>query len=233
MKILNIIAISKVKKSLNEFASFINKNLDVNFNLINKNLIKKKRGGVITLLKSPHVNKNAQEQFEIEQFGLSFNIKTLRPFNFLVFLKKIKLYIFPAVKIKVKSLNINNQRKIINKKNLNLDNYYIQTYSVLGKELIKLLTDNKKKEFYCDNIRKITIYKKKFDSDHYYKLVKIIGKKVLCQEIALKLLKMKKIVNCRSLKMKKKFLAYDRYTRSMKRKFLTYDLLKAFDTFGQ
>lgn len=237
MKIFNIIAISKIKKSLNEFASFMNKNLRVNFNLVNKNLNKKNKKKVITLLKSPHVNKNAQEQFEIEQFGLSLNVKTIKPFNFLMFLKKIKVSTFPAVKIKVKNLNINNRRKITDKKNLNLNNYYIKTYAVLCKELIKLTADSKRKELYLDTIKKITTCKEKMDSSRYYKRVKTkilcVRETTLCTKRSLKLIKIEKIVNARSLKIKRKSLVYSQYIKSLRRKSLAYALLKTFDNFGQ
>lgn len=219
MKIFNIVAISKIKKSLNEFAYFINRNILVNFNFVNKTRIKKNKKKVITILKSPHVNKNAQEQFEIKKFGLNFNIKTTRPFNFLMYLKKIKLYIFPAVTIKVGNLNPNNPQKITYKKKISLNNY-VKLRSELTKRFIKRTGDiiRERKNFYFHNQQEITDKKKVNSYNHYARLNLIIAR-VKCRRIRLVLLGIKAIPMLKeSLRMKAP---------------RTYAILKTFDNLGQ
>ena len=61
------------------------------------------------------------------------NVKSIKPFNFLMF-KKMKVSTFPADKIKVKNLNINNLHKIMDNFFLNFDKYYVQTCAVFCKE---------------------------------------------------------------------------------------------------
>ena len=63
------------KESLILYKAFINqifKNLNISFNFIN--LPNKKK--ILTLLKSPHVNKSAREQFQIKSYKLLILIKS-------------------------------------------------------------------------------------------------------------------------------------------------------------
>lgn len=57
---------------------------------------------VFTLLKSPHVHKSAQDQFEYLLFSTNVNLYSFNSSNFLFILKKINSKLFPDVKIKVK-----------------------------------------------------------------------------------------------------------------------------------
>jgi ribosomal protein S10 len=93
---------SKDKKSLYHFLNFLKRNIRTQnsqlfFNILRKKKAKKK----ITVLKSPHVNKTAQEQFgysvhSIEMSCCSWEIK-----KYILLLKKARNYLFPAVKIKI------------------------------------------------------------------------------------------------------------------------------------
>lgn len=93
---------SKDKKSLHHLfnlskCNIITQNFKVFFNLLRKEKVIKK----VTVLKSPHVNKTAQEQFgyrfySAEIFCYSWEIK-----KYLLVLKKIKNQLFPGIKIQI------------------------------------------------------------------------------------------------------------------------------------
>lgn len=103
----HITIISKNKNSIKNFFKFFNQILK-NLNKIKKYLKKKHKIKILTILKSPHVNKTAQEQFEtrfyLSQITIYYSPKNLQ---LLIFLKKIKVYLFPDLKIKIK-FSINN-----------------------------------------------------------------------------------------------------------------------------
>jgi len=90
------------KSARNCFLFFFNNRSKLNLNIIKKSKDKKRRKNVLTILKSPHVNKAAQEQFESRLFSKQINIHALKSKQFLLILKRIKTYLFPDVKIKTK-----------------------------------------------------------------------------------------------------------------------------------
>jgi ribosomal protein S10 len=93
---------SKDKKSLHHFLSFLKHNIKTqNFQLSFNSLRKKKVVKKVTVLKSPHVNKTAQEHFgytlySIELLCYSWEIK-----KYLIILKKIRNQLFPGIKIQI------------------------------------------------------------------------------------------------------------------------------------
>ena len=124
MKTLNLLISSKNKKSLDNFLKIFNEKFSIiDSTFIKKNYQKKLKKTVITILKSPHVNKTAQEQFEIRYLSRQIQIYTLRIFKFLIFLKKLKIYLFPSIHIKIKIVHNKKQTTLINKRIFNLDNY--------------------------------------------------------------------------------------------------------------
>jgi ribosomal protein S10 len=88
---------------------------------------KKSRKKIVTVLKSPHVNKTAQEQFEKISILNQVCIKSHRINKFLVLLKKIFLNNYPDIKILIDFKTSNNQPKFTTKPfnhlRLNLTNY--------------------------------------------------------------------------------------------------------------
>ena len=58
----------------------------------------------VTVLKSPHVNKTAQEQFEYRFYSKNFLIRSFKPFTFFSCLKKLKILSFPGVNLEIKGL---------------------------------------------------------------------------------------------------------------------------------
>jgi hypothetical protein len=93
---------------------------------------------VFTILKSPHVNKNAQEQIEYRIFAKDINILSFHILKFLILIKKIKMNLCPDVKIQIKFVSNNKIIKKTKLKSLNPDNY---------KTNIFFLYDNKHVEF--------------------------------------------------------------------------------------
>ncbi len=87
---------SKERKFINNFLKIIKKNL-IFFNIHNKKTKKKK----ITVLKSPHVNKKAQEQFESRIYSIKLNFMFSESKKYIILLKKIKNFLLPGITIKV------------------------------------------------------------------------------------------------------------------------------------
>lgn len=93
---------SKDKKSLHYFLRFLKhstktQNFQLFFNLLRKEKRKKK----ITILKSPHVNKTAQEQFQYTVHSVEVSCYSWEIKKYLILLKKIKNQLFPDVKIRI------------------------------------------------------------------------------------------------------------------------------------
>ena len=104
MKII-IILTSKNLNSLNEFLKFFNYFLKKNNPEILKNLkitSKKTRFKKFSVLRSPHVHKQGQEQFELRKFSKKIVINRLLYPRFLVSLKKIKRVLFSDVRISIR-----------------------------------------------------------------------------------------------------------------------------------
>jgi ribosomal protein S10 len=120
-----ITIISKNKISIKIFFKVLNKVLQ-NFKNVKKCLKKKRKIKILTILKSPHVNKNAQEQFETRFYFSQINVRySPKNLQFLIFLKKLKNYVFSDIKIKIeflinKSLVKKTQTKLLNPNNFNL-----------------------------------------------------------------------------------------------------------------
>lgn len=96
---------SKNKQSLSNFLIFIYTIL--NDSLIDKLRKKNNKKKVITVLKSPHVNKSAQEQFEFRTFSVQFSLFFYGISTDIVVLKNIKAKLFPDVKLRLKFSLIN------------------------------------------------------------------------------------------------------------------------------
>lgn len=87
----------------------------------------------VTVLKSPHVNKTAQEQFEYRFYSKHFLIRSFKPLTLFSCLKKLKTLSFPGVSLEIKGLFERNKTnkhslKIISPDNIVLENIS-QTYA--------------------------------------------------------------------------------------------------------
>ena len=98
---------------------------------------KHKRRKFITILKSPHVNKTAQEQFEYRFFSKHFLIFSSKSRILFLLLKKLKNFSFSGIKLEVKGLF---QKNTINKytlKLINPDNIILEKAYLIQKDFKK------------------------------------------------------------------------------------------------
>jgi ribosomal protein S10 len=95
---------SKDKNSLRRFIKLLYKinRKWKNLTFISKNI--KKRKKKITILKSPHVNKTAQTQYQTIIYGATLKYAPLVVKKSYILLKKIRNHLFPDVKIKIKQV---------------------------------------------------------------------------------------------------------------------------------
>ena len=108
--------------------------------------IKKK---VFTVLKSPHVNKIAQEQFEYRIYKKRLKIFVPQIMLFLILFKKIRFYMFSDLGFKIKLIsNLKSEKKKF-KNNFNIDNFclvhkelnlikYLKMCEISGEFILKL-----------------------------------------------------------------------------------------------
>jgi len=127
---------SKNLNSLKMFLKFFDKslkdlNLIVSISVLNKLTNRK----VITVLKSPHVNKTAQEQFASFVYRTQINIFSYKYWLLLVFIKQLKsttLFSDVDLKIRTKLNNSNYHKRVIDY--LNPNNFCLINYDGLGDE---------------------------------------------------------------------------------------------------
>jgi hypothetical protein len=94
----------------------------------------KQKQKVFTTLKSPHVNKTAQEQIEFRLFSRQIKIFSFQILKFLILIKQIQTKICPDIEIQIKFV-LNN--KIISKTkliSLDPDNYKIKRFFLKKKK---------------------------------------------------------------------------------------------------
>ena len=111
-------ASSKNKTSLQNFLIFIS---DFNFPLkLVANFPNKKKKKFLTVLKSPHVNKDAQDQFEFKYFSKNIIVYSNQPKLFLFVFKKILNTSFADLDIKLySSINVFSDNQYITNNHLN------------------------------------------------------------------------------------------------------------------
>lgn len=96
---------SRNKKSLKGFLNFFSDHLRTKFNNVEKSnrIYNKKK--IVTLLKSPHVNKTAQEKFEYRVFTSKILVMSSSLNKNFIFTKKILTNLFQDVFIKIELIN--------------------------------------------------------------------------------------------------------------------------------
>ena len=89
--------------------------------IVLKSFSKKKKRKFVSILKSPHVNKIAQEQFEFRYYNKEFLIDLFKPLTFFLFVKKIKNLSFSNLKLEIIGFFRNHKNfslKLINPDNI-------------------------------------------------------------------------------------------------------------------
>lgn len=127
---------SKNIKSLIFFFKILKK-FNISKNI--KKLYTTKKIKRVAILKSPHVNKTAQQHFEYKLYLKKIFIENVQIFKLLIILKKIKINLCCDVLINVK-FDINNKK--LCKKNINL---YFNKKTTTELKLIKYSFYGKKK----------------------------------------------------------------------------------------
>lgn len=127
MKFYQIKITARDKKSLKKFL-FLFSNLLNKLNLNIKYYKKEKRKKVLTILKSPHVNKKAQEQFQVDTFFTDLNIFVPNNFKILMILKKLKNNIFSNISLKIMFVTNYNLINKINRQKLNPNNFNLKLF---------------------------------------------------------------------------------------------------------
>lgn len=153
MKQYSLKILSKNEKSLKTFLSFFSNNLKNKFNIIQKLTTPRNSKKVITLLKSPHVNKIAQEHFETRIFTIHMQLKSFYLERNLIFLKKNLNKLFQDISINLKcitnkNLNVEDKLLIFYPDNFKLSiNKRYKTNLKRSKQKGKSKTINLKKSF--------------------------------------------------------------------------------------
>lgn len=123
MKPCHLTIVSRNPQSINNFLLFIQNNIEPNFNVVKKRFQQKQKKKILTILKSPHVNKTAQEQFEYRVFSKQLVFYSANYLKHIILLKKTKANLFPDVKIKVKFVINSKNASKLRVKVLNPDNF--------------------------------------------------------------------------------------------------------------
>jgi ribosomal protein S10 len=151
---MKLILYSKNKKALNKaFLTFF-EYISIK-NLLDKKYTQKKTNThFISILKSPHVNKKAQEQFDFKFFSKELKTHSyLKSFKYLVVSKKIKNNLLSDVNCKIK-FSLNNKNK--NLKIFNLNNYKLNITDNNNMSQSRNLKDIKLSKFFDNKMNKKT-----------------------------------------------------------------------------
>jgi len=103
--------------------------------------IKKK---IFTVLKSPHVNKIAQEQFEYRIYKKRIKCFVPRISIFLMSLKKTRFSLFSDLGFKIKLISNTKIKNSLNVNNYSLDNnqlnliHYLKIFEISGEFILKI-----------------------------------------------------------------------------------------------
>ena len=145
---INIKITSKNSSSLKNFIKdfkTLSKNKKLNLVRFVQFYQNKKSDKIFTILKSPHVNKKAQEQFEYKLYSKNIKVKSFQPFKFLILLKNFQKYLHTDVNIKIKFIlskkdtnSLNNLKKIKYVKTTNVRVYLLLLYFYGNKKFNRL-----------------------------------------------------------------------------------------------
>lgn len=150
----SLIIYSKNKITLQNFLMFLQKKLSVYLQLVLKYTKKEKVKKEITILKSPHINKTAQEKYKYIVYSYIIKTYSFKIQKYILFLKKLRNNLFSDIKLKMKI--------IIEKKsfNIKINCFKINNYKL---NLIRIKKNNtrnvKNKMFFIAKISKIKVIK--------------------------------------------------------------------------
>jgi len=128
-------ASAKDMRVLEKFSNFLNE-LDTSIFVL-KHRSKQNQRKFITILKSPHVNKTAQEQFEYRFYHKQFLINSLNPLTLFFMLKKAQNSSFSGLKLEIKSVMDPKEKTRNSRKIFNPDNFLALEYPIADSSLVK------------------------------------------------------------------------------------------------
>ena len=102
---INIQIKSKNRNSLKNFITDfkkLSKNKKLKLNRFFKIYNKQQNNKTFTILKSPHVNKTAQKQFEYNLYSKNFKIKSFQILKILTVLKHYQKFLYTDIDLKIK-----------------------------------------------------------------------------------------------------------------------------------
>lgn len=140
--LFNIHICTKNYKSLQNFVKTISKkSLLKLLSVTNSTYSIERKNKIFTVLKSPHVNKTAQEHFEQNFYSKKFKIYSYKPFLFLVFLKTLKQNHFTDLTFKIEVVNQPQKHKQILKNKINPDNFSVLRNTESLNNYLKILNN--------------------------------------------------------------------------------------------
>jgi ribosomal protein S10 len=138
---------SKNEKSLQHFFKFFFKNLKTKISIFSTLILNRNSKKIITLLKSPHVNKTAQEHFGLHLFANKLLLKSFNLKINSIFLKKVLKSLFHDVSINLKFMaHLNNEIKN------NITVFYLDNFKIFK---VNRLKSNKKRYLQKRIVKKI------------------------------------------------------------------------------
>ncbi len=113
---------NSIKRFLNFFSNkiFIKK---LNLIIFKQVFVNKTQKSFFTVLKSPHVNKSAQEHFIYCLYNKQFKVQSYQSFLVLILIKILNYYLFPDVKFKIEFSSQQFKFKHNIKNKINSDNF--------------------------------------------------------------------------------------------------------------
>lgn len=121
-----------------------------------------KKRKFVTVLKSPHVNKTAQEQFEYRFYCKCFLIRSVKPLTFFSLLKKLKNLSFLGINLEVKGLFERNKANKHSLKMISPDNMILTntTKMSVNKQKFKINKQARVAQMVLNNSRGSLLLKK-------------------------------------------------------------------------
>lgn len=169
--LINLSIYSKNSNSLTNFLKFfyrLESNKLFNFQLFTVQSQKKKKRFFFSVLKSPHVNKKSQDQFEYVTYEKNLKINILKLAQFLTICKIINTKIFHDINFKIKFLSIRTTHQHVTINKINSDIFVFKLF--------------KKKKFLFSKITNQSLFKlldlqgEIFLNKHYTSLDSSVGR---------------------------------------------------------
>ncbi len=107
----------------------------------------------MTILKSPHVNKTAQEQFEVRIFSRQLNIYSPKSLKYLISFKKIKNNSLSDIFVKINFFLDKKSENHLKLKIINPNNFRIQTNLYRNQKINRKLSTKKQDNLYFKKIK--------------------------------------------------------------------------------